>query len=203
MTAINLPAVPFQTSYPQLVESVSVSRSGTRAMSFVEYADAYWQIVMKTVPLRASQRLAVEAFKDACRGGLQTVLYTPQHMCVPRAYWGDAGNAALSNAGNLVSITGNSLVINSVDDGLTLGAGDLISATVGDYNAMFRVQIGAVAASNTITITVEPTVPSYITAGAVIAFKNPIANMRVLPGSFTIDDELMPTASFTLVEIPK
>jgi hypothetical protein len=172
-------------------------------MSFVEYADAYWSIQMKTVPLSAAQRLLVEAFRDAARGGLTTVAYTPQHMCVPKAYWGDASNAALANAGNLVSITGNSLVINSVDNGLTLGPGDLISATTGGYNALFRVQTGGVAASNSITITVEPTVPAYITAGAVIAFKNPVANMRVLPGSFSIDDGLFPTASFTLVEIPK
>ncbi|WP_181173916.1 hypothetical protein [Mesorhizobium sp. B2-5-7] len=172
-------------------------------MAFVEYADAYWSINMKTVPLRASGRLLVEAFRDACRGGLQTVLYTPQHMCVPQAYWGDSANSKLANDGNLVSITGNSLVINSVDNGLTLGPGDLISATTGSYNSLFRVQAGAVAASNTMTITVEPTVAAYITAGAVIKFKNPIANMRVLPGSFDITDDIMPSASFTLVEIPK
>ncbi|MBZ9943435.1 hypothetical protein LB533_20320 [Mesorhizobium sp. BR1-1-13] len=203
MATIDLPAVNFQASYPQLVDSVSVSRSGTRAMAFVEYADAYWTIAMRTVPLRASDRLLVEAFKDACRGGLQTVLYTPKHMCIPRAYWGDADNSALANNGNLVSITGNSLVINSVDNGLTLGAGDLISATTGEYNALFRIQTGGVASGNSITVTVEPTVPAYITAGAVIRFKNPIANMRVMPGSFEITDELIPTASFTLVEIPK
>ncbi|TGR32996.1 MULTISPECIES: hypothetical protein [unclassified Mesorhizobium] len=200
---INLPAVPFMPAYPQLMESVSVSRSGTRAMSFVEYADAYWTIQMKTVPLKPAQRLVVEAFKDACRGGLTTITYTPQHMCVPQAYWGDSGNAALSNSGNLVSITGNSLVINSVDNGLTLGPGDLISATTGSYNSLFRVQTGATAAANTMTITVEPTVPAYITAGAVITFKNPIANMRVMPGSFSIGDDFFSSASFTLVEIPK
>ncbi|TPJ86963.1 MULTISPECIES: hypothetical protein [unclassified Mesorhizobium] len=201
--AIALPAVPFQVSYPQLVESVSVSRSGTRAMAFVEYADAYWTVQMKTVPLSAAQRLLVEAFKDASRGGLTTVTYTPKHMCIPRAYWGDADNAALANTGNLVSITGNGLVINSVNNGLTLSAGDLISLTTGGYNSLFRVQTGAVAASNSVTITVEPTVPSYITAGAVVTFKNPVANMRVMPGSFSIPDDFLPVATFTLVEIPK
>ncbi|MER9170910.1 hypothetical protein NKI12_26865 [Mesorhizobium australicum] len=199
--AIALPAVPFQVSYPQLVNSVSVSRAGTRAMAFVEYADAYWTIQMKTVPLLAAQRLLVEAFKDASRGGLTTVSYTPQHMCIPRAYWGDANNTALSNTGNLVSITGNSLVINSVDNGLTLGPGDLISLTIGSYNSLFRVQTGATAAANTITITVEPTVPSYITTGAVVTFKNPVANMRVT--DFSIPDDFNPVATFTLVEIPK
>ncbi|OBQ72399.1 hypothetical protein [Mesorhizobium loti] len=203
MTAIALPAVGFQVAYPQLTESVSVSRSGTRAMAFVEYADSYWTIQMRTKPLKASQRLLVEAFKDACRGGLQTVLYTPKHMCLPRAYWGNPGAAALANAGNLVSITGNSLVINSVDNGLTLGPGDLISATNDDYNSLFRVQTGGVASSNQITVTVEPTVPSYLTAGAVITFKNPVANMRLYPGSFSIPDEPKPVATFTLVEIPK
>ncbi|RWE75249.1 hypothetical protein [Mesorhizobium sp.] len=201
--AIALPAVGFQHAYPQLVESVSVSRSGTKAMAFVEYADAYWSIQMRTKPLKASERLLVEAFRDACRGGLTTVLYTPKHMCVPRAYWGDANNAALANAGNLVSISGNQLAINSVDNGLTLGPGDLISATTGDYNSLFRIQSGGVAAGNVIAVTVEPAVPSYIAAGAVIAFKNPVANMRLLPGSFAIPDEPKPVATFTLVEIPK
>ncbi|WP_421912727.1 hypothetical protein [Mesorhizobium sp.] len=200
---IALPAVGFQPAYPQLVESVSVSRAGTRAMAFVDYADAYWSIQMRTKPLKASERLLVEAFKDACRGGLQTVLYTPKHMCVPRAYWGNAGAAALLNTGNLVSITGNQLVINSVDNGLTLGAGDLISATTGAYNSLFRIQSGGVAAGNAITVTVEPTVPSYIATGAVMTFKNPIANMRALPGSFSIPDERNPVATFTLVEVPK
>ncbi|TPL30173.1 hypothetical protein [Mesorhizobium sp. B2-4-7] len=203
MTAIDLPTVHFQVSYPQLTESVSVSRSGSRAMAFVEYADAYWTIQMRTLPLEASDRLLVEAFKDACRAGLQTVLYKPKHMSLPRAYWGNAGAAALANNGSLVSITGNQLVVNSVDDGLTLGPGDLISATVGDYNSLFRIQTGGVAAGGTITLTVEPTVPSYITAAAVIRFKDPVANMRVMPGSFSITDELKPVATFTLVEIPK
>jgi hypothetical protein len=200
---IALPAVGFQHAFPQLMDSVSVSRSGTKAMAFVEYADAYWSNQMRTKPLKASERLLVEAFKDACRGGLTTVLYTPKHMCVPRAYWGDAGNAALANAGNLVSVTGNQLAINSVDNGLTPGPGALISATTGDYNALFRIQSGGVAAGNAIAVSVGPAVPAYITAGAVIAFKNPVANMRLMPGSFSIPDEPKPVATFTLVEIPK
>ncbi|MER9911709.1 hypothetical protein NKJ71_13855 [Mesorhizobium sp. M0050] len=180
-----------------------MSRAGSRAMAFVEYADAYWTVQMRTVPLTAAQRLLVEAFKDASRGGLITVTYTPKHMCVPRAYWGDAANTKLTNTGSLVSITGNSLVINSVDNGLVLAAGDIISLTTGSYNSLFRVQTGATSSSNTMTITVEPTVPSYITTGAVVTFKDPVANMRVVPGSFSMPDDFNPVATFTLVEIPK
>lgn len=205
MAAVALPNVGFQVSYPHLVDSVSVSRAGasTRAMAFVEYADAYWTIQMRTKSLKASERLLVEAFRDATRGGLQTVLYTPKHMCLPRAYWGNPSAPALANPGSLVSVTGNSLVINSVDNGLTLDAGDLISLTTGDYNSLFRIQSGGVAAANSITVTVEPGVPSYIEVGAVATFKNPAANMRVLPGSFSIPDEAKPVASFIMVEVPK
>ncbi len=52
-------------------------------------------------------------------------------------------------------------------------------------------------------MTVEPAVPAYITAGAVVLFKNPVANMRLLPGSFSIPDDAKPVVTFTLVEIPK
>lgn len=204
MAAIDLPDVGYLPAYPQLVESVSVSRSGSRAMAFVDYADPYWSVAMKTEALNAGQRLAVEAFRDACRGGLQTVLYTPKHMCLPQAYWGNPVAPAIATNGNLVSITnGNQLAVNGVVDGLRLGSGDLISLSTGDYHSLFRVRVGGIAASGAIGLTVEPTVPSYIAAGAVVRFKNPICNMRVLPGSFSIPDEFFPSASFTLVEVPK
>ncbi|WP_318761841.1 hypothetical protein [Aminobacter niigataensis] len=204
MAAIALPDVGYQVAYPQLVESVSMARAGNRAMAFVEFADPTWQITMRTVPLKAGPRLAVEAFRDATRGGLQTVRYSPTHMCIPRAYWGDADNPALDDSGNLVSITdGRVLAVSSVSNGLTLGAGDLISLATGDYRSLHRIQSGGVAASSAISVTVEPPVPGYIAAGAVVKFKAPELNMRVLPGSFSIPDELFPVASFTLVEVPK
>lgn len=204
MAAISLPAVEFLVAYPQLVESVSMARSGNRTLAFVEYADPVWQIIMRTVSLKAEPRLLVEAFRDATRGGQQTVLYRPKHMCIPRAYWGDATNAALTNEGSLVSVTdGRQLAIGSVTNGLTLGAGDLISLATDDYRSLHRVQTGGVAASTAIDVTVEPPVPGYIAAGAVVKFKDPELNMRVVPGSFSIPDELFPVASFTLVEVPK
>ena len=49
MTTISLPAVGYQPAYPQLVESVSMSRAGNRAIAFVDYADSYWSITMRTV----------------------------------------------------------------------------------------------------------------------------------------------------------
>lgn len=204
MPAIALPDVGYQPAYPQIIQSISAARSGKRAMSFVEYADPFWQITLRTVPLKAADRLVIEAFGDACRGGLQTVLYTPKHMCIPRAYWGDAANVALANEGGLVSITdGRRLSIASVTNGLTLAPGDLISLTTGDYHALGRVSVGGVASSGAITVSVEPPVPTYIEPGAVVKFKQPVLNMRLAPGSFSMPDEHFPVASFTLVEVPK
>ncbi|MER2634116.1 MAG: hypothetical protein ABTQ30_09670 [Rhizobiaceae bacterium] len=201
---VALPAVRFLPSYPQIVRSVSTSRDGARAMAFVEWADPYWTVQMQTKPLSASERLLVEAFADAARDGLVTVAYTPKHMCVPRAYWGDAGNAALANTGAISAITNaRSVTVNSIDNGLTLGPGDLVGFEKDGSRALARIQTGGVAAGNALGITFEPPLASYITTGAVVTFKNLVLNTRLLPGSFNMSDGNRPSASFTLVEVPK
>lgn len=204
MAAIALPAVGWQLAYPTLVDSVSVSRAGNRAISFVETADPFWQIPMVTEALSASQLALVEAFRDETRLGRRTVLYTPKHVCVPQAYWGNASAPALANLGIVSGVTnGFTVAFDSVDNGLTLMRGDLISLATGDYRALCRIRTGAVAVGNAMTVTVDPAVPGYISAGATVRFKDTELNCRVLPGSFSIPDEFNPVASFTLVEVPK
>lgn len=204
MATVALPAVQFQMARPQIIDTVSVSRAGDRAISFVEGADPFWQITMRTKPLRAAELALVEAFRDETRQGRKTVLYKPKHVCVPQAYWGNGNAPALANTGAVTAITnGFTVAFNSVDNGLKLMRGDLISLTTGEYRALCRIRTGAVAAGNAMTVTVDPAVPSYISTGATVRFKDPELNMRVLPGSFSIPDEFRPVASFTLVEVPK
>lgn len=201
---MNLPAVRYLASYPVLMRSTSMSRAGNRGISFVEYADPFWQIEMQTAPLRGSERLLVETFRDRVEGGMVTVEYTPKHQCIPKAYWGDADNALLNNAGTVVSITdGREVEINSIDNGLTLGSGDLIGFSQNGKRAMGRVTVGGVGTGNAITVSVEPFVPGFITTGAVVDFKHPKLNMRVVPGSFSMANDLRPSASWTMVEVPK
>lgn len=201
--AIDLPAVRFQASYPELVESVSMSRAGKRVVAAVEYADPFWQVSMRTKPLRASERLLVEAFRDAARNGLVTVHYTPQHQCLPKAYWGSPGAAAIADNGALKAKDGYSVTVESVTNGLVLSPGDLISLTTDDYNWMARVVAGGTAADGEISLTLNVAVPSYIETGAVVRFKDIVANMRLLADSFSMSDGPLPVASFTLVEVPK
>lgn len=201
---VELPNVRFLMARPALMDSVSVSRTTNRAISFVETADPFWQITMPTAPLSAREVALLEAFREEVRTGRKTVRYTPRHVCLPQAYWGNPASPVLANEGNLVSVVnGFTVNLNSVTNGLTLTRGDLFSLTYDGYRSMHRVQATAVAAASAISLSVEPFVPPYIRAGAVAKFKDPELNMRVLPGSFTLPDEFFPSASFTLVEVPK
>lgn len=199
--AIDLPAVRFAASYLQVVDAVSASRAGNRVVAMVEYADPQWQIAMTTTPLRASARLLIEAFRDACRGGLTTVHYQPKHQCLPRTLWGQPSSPLLAN-GTLSAKAGYNVTV-AATTGLMLSPGDLVSFSTGVHNWMARVVTGGTVAGGSVSLTLNMPVPSYIAIGAVVRFKDPIMNTRMLPGSFTMSDEFFPVASFTLVEVPR
>lgn len=207
MATVALPVLskPWDRAYPQLVDNVSVSRQGDRGISFVESDDPYWVITMRTMPLSNADRHILEAFVSDTKRGMNTVLFVPPIDCIPRAYWGDSNNVALNNPGSLVSITsGNILNFNSVDTGLQLMKGDLIGLTTGDYKLIVRCLQDATAVANAITsLKVDPPIPSYITVGAVVTFKNPVMNTRLLPNSFSMPDENWPVATFQLQEVPR
>lgn len=198
---VSLPAVPFRTSYPKVVDSISASRAGNRLVATIEYADPFWQVDMSTDPLLAGERLLVEAFRDACRGGLNTVVYTPTHQCLPQAHWGDPDAAVLAD-GTLTSKSGFDAVL-AVTTGLTLSAGDLVSMTTGDFNWMARITAGGTAVGGALPVTLNMAVPSYIATDATVRVKDPRMNARMLPGSFSMPDDVFPVASWTLVEVPK
>lgn len=198
---IYLPAVRFLPSYPKVVDSISASRAGNRLVAMVEYADPFWQVDMRTKPLRASERLLVEAFRDDCRGGMNTIVYSPRHQCLPKAHWGDPDAAVLAD-GALSAKSGFGATI-AATNGLTLSRGDLVSMTTGDYNWLARINAGGTVAGGSLAVTLNMAVPSYIETGATVRFKDPRMNARMLPGSFNMPDEFFPVASFTLVEVPK
>lgn len=199
---VDLPAIRFAPTRPDIVDSVSVSRAGNRAISFVEYADPVWQIPMKTIALNAQELQLLLAFRERVRSGGITVVYRPTDNCLPQAYWGNPGAIQL-NDGTLQSVTGGfNVVLNNLINGLTLKPGDLFSLKSGNYRSMHRVMVGGVAAANALALNVEPFVPPYITAGAVAKFLRPELNTRVVPGSFAIPDDHWPVSTFTLVEVP-
>lgn len=197
--------IKIQTGRPQLQEPASVSRWGNRAISVFETDDKYWMVAVETQPLHDEELADVEAWLADARGGQETILFVPRgKQAFPRAYWSDRENATLDNNGSLTSVTnGKQLAIGSVTNGLAISRGDLVSLATGDYRSFHRVKTGATAASTALTLSVEPPVPSYITNGAVVRFKNPEMNTRIVPGSKEVGDGDMPTAKFQLIEVPR
>ncbi|MBV2144403.1 hypothetical protein KUG47_12955 [Falsochrobactrum sp. TDYN1] len=201
--AIQLPSIFFQSGRPRLNRPMSVTKYGGRALSFVEYADAYWTVDMETQPLPENKLAAVEAWIASARGGFETIHFIPRHMSVPQAYIGNETNPIVNDNGILAAKSGTNLTVNSVSSGLVLTAGDLIGFSSGDYNTLGRVITGATAASTSVSITVEPPLPSHIPVGSTIVFRNPKLNTRIMPNSIFIGDGKFPSASFQLIEVPK
>lgn len=193
----------YQASPLKLNRSVSTSRYGDRAVSFIENGDPFWSWTASIISLSPADRRRLEAFSDRCRGGMVTVHYTPKDACIPQAYWGDANNPAITGTATLGAINGNTLTFNGVSIGLKLMDGDLIGFSIGDYRFIARVVADATAASMSMQVKIEPFLPSYIGVGSTVRFKNPVMNMRMLPNSLEIGNGFFPDASFQLVEVPK
>ncbi|MER8806022.1 hypothetical protein [Mesorhizobium australicum] len=201
---VAFPDVPYAKGLPKLVRTTSVSRAGKRFMAAIETVDPFWQIDVETAPLARELIPGMRAFIDECNSAIKTIVWTPSYLDVPQAYLADPGNVALADDGNLVSGTGGlTIAVNGVTNGLDLRRGDMISMIKDEYRSMHTVMTGAVASSNTVTLVIEPYVPTYITAGAVVKFKNLELNVRMGPDSGQMTDDYLPVASLTLVEVPK
>lgn len=197
-------SVRFLPSYPQLIVPVSQTKYGNRAISTVEYADPYRVVDMETVPMKASEAIQLQAFIAAARGGMVTIVYRPTHICIPRAYWGDANNSHLSGSPLRGTVTdGYTVQLTGVAAGLQLQAGDLFSLKSGDYRQMVQVVTGATATGTTITVTVDQPIASYIVSGATVRLKQPEMNTRLVKDSFQMSKGPFPTASFQLIEVPR
>lgn len=203
MTPILMPDVKYKSSRPKLIDQVSASRAGERHISFVEYGDPFWIVDISTNPLPARQRVQVELFSRIARGGMQTITYSP--VCLPQAYWGQADHPALGKTGILQSqVDQQSLNIVGVNAGLEMRAGDYLSLSTGDYHSLHQVVTGGVATSGgSLSLRVWPPVMSYITVGAVVTFKNPKMNTRLVPNSFSLSPDNLPVATWQLTEVPR
>ena len=198
--------IGFIATYPLLNEPTSQSRYGGKLISTVEYVDPYRTVDMKTVPLRADQAVRLQSFIAAARGGMETLVYRPTHICIPRAYWGDPNNPHITGTASRGTVTnGYTVQLTGVFPGLQLMEGDMFSLKSGDYRQFLQVVYGggATAASTTITVKVDQPISSYIAAGATARFKQPEMNTRLVKNSFQMTDGPFPTATFQLIEVPK
>lgn len=204
--SMSLPTfIDYQTGRPRLNKPVSMSRYGERAISFMQNGDEWWTVDIETQPLYDENLASFEGWLAQAQNGLQTVVYSAVgKQSLPQAYWLTPNSPTPASNGILTSITGGKvLAIGGVMTGLTMVSGDLLSLSSGDYKSLHRVTLGATSTASTLKITVEPFVPSYIPTGATVRFKDPLLNTRIVPGSVSVGDGVMPTASFQLIEVPK
>lgn len=204
---IDLPSnIRFVPSYPQLTIPVSQSKYGGRVISTVGFADSYRTVDMETLPMKASEAVQLQAFIAAAQGGMETIVYRPKNICIPRAYWGDPNNAHITGTASRGTVTGGYTVqLTGVMPGLQLMDGDMFPLKSGDYRQMVQVAYGggAIAANTQMVVKVDQRISSYIASGATVRFKQPEMNTRLVKDSFQMTKGPWPTATFQLIEVPK
>jgi len=198
--------VRFVPSYPMLNNPTSQTKFGGRVISTVEFVDPYRTVDMETLPMKASEAVQLQAFIASAKGGMETIVYRPKHICIPRAYWGDPNNSHITGTASRGTVTdGYTVQLTGVVPGLQLLDGDMFSLKSGDYRQFLQIAYGggATAVSTTITVKVDQPIASYIASGATARFKQPEMNARLVKDSFQMSKGPRPTASFQLIEVPK
>lgn len=101
-----LSIVRFVPSYPMLNKPTSQTKFGGRVISTVEFVDPYRTVDMETLPMKASEAVQLQAFIASAKGGMETIVYRPKHICIPRAYWGDPNHAHITGTASRGTVTG-------------------------------------------------------------------------------------------------
>ncbi|OWK26574.1 hypothetical protein AJ87_05820 [Rhizobium yanglingense] len=178
-----LPDVGYVTADFLLREAIKASPSGARLINYTQIDDPAWEASLVTRPLVYSDYAAVEAWWLSLRDGLRTVLFRHPHVCYPAAH--GQNQTPADNPGNLVSVTdGNVLLVDSMDAGLQLQAGDRFGLErAGRYYIGRITEVSGSGASRTLTVE-PPPFDAVAQAGAVVRFVKPGLIMRSVPGSF-------------------
>lgn len=168
------------------------SLSGGAQPNVADVGPTYWMGEWQTQVLSREHFGIWTAWLQSLRGGLRTFRGRPALWKWPQAY--PKGFAGLTVSGSPFDGTGNLLVIgaqrdtitvNQVPNGFTLKPGDYLSIPVGTKQHLHRVIEGAVAASNAMTLTIEPTIRPNATTGIEVLFEAPYCEM-VLAGQPSI-----------------
>lgn len=193
-------------SYLLLNYPISQTKFGGRVISTVEFVDPYRAVDMEALTMKASEAVQLQAFIAAAKGRMETIVYRPKHICIPRAYWGDPNNTHITSTASRGTVTGGYTVqLTGVVPRLRLMDGDMFSLKSGDYLQFLQVAYdgGATAVSTTITVKVDQPIASSIAAGTTARFKQPEMNARLMKDSFQMTKGPRPTTTFQLIEVPR
>lgn len=154
-------AKSFDLNYAQLI-----SPSGTGFSQTIERGPTLWSASYETPPLRDERDQVFQAFLDSLYGSMGTFLAFDPRRPRPYAYrniggkpWVQSGQTdAIVIAGNTANST---LQLGRLEPGAIISVGDYISHKIGRAWYLYRVIVGGVAVSNTLTVTVNLRPPTF------------------------------------------
>lgn len=162
------------------------SLTGGAQPNVAEVGPTYWAGSWQTEVLSREQFGIWTAWLQSLRGGLRTFRGRPALWKWPRAYPRGFGGLTVSaspfdGTGNLSAIGSlrDTATINQVPNGFTLAPGDYLSIPVGSRQHLHRVIEGAVAVSNAMTVTIEPTLRPNAITGVEVLFAAPYCEMTL------------------------
>lgn len=191
-----------------LVEPVSLSRGqGGRAVAAVEFADPYITATFETPPMSWRERSEWEAWRASLRGGLKSFITYDVSRSELAAYPDGVPEIIAetwNGQGAATTVAGYQITASGVPNGFKLMPGDLIGLQAG--NPLRRwvgfVSEEATAGASTITVPVEPALPTTIFGiGATVVFYRPHAEFILLSDTWSCSKrDFLAPVSFEAVQ---
>lgn len=169
------------------VHQQSMSITGGAIPNVAELGPTTWRGEWSTLVLNRENFGIWTAWIQSLRGGLRTFKGRPAlwkwPQTYPRGFAGlMVGMSAWDGFGNLKTIAElrDVITIDDVPNGFTLKAGDYLSIPVGSRQHLHRVTEGSVAASNELTVTIEPTIRPNAVEDIAVRFEAPYCEMVLM-----------------------
>ena len=160
--------------------------TGGGSVNVADLGPAMWQADYATDVLTRADFATWVAWLQSLRGGLRLFKGRPPFWKWPQAY--PKGFAALTYSGSpftglgnlsVIGVSRDTATINQLPNGFVLAAGDFFSIPVGTRNHLHRVIEGAVAASNALTVTIEPTIRPGVSTGVPVRLEAAYCEMAL------------------------
>ena len=170
-----------------------------------------WTAKYQTPPLTPVREQALQAFLDGLQGSIYTFLGFDPRRPKPYTYmsyaygvkpWEQSSNSTTISA---ASNSASTITIGGLANGAVLTAGDYVSwfnASSNNIWYLHRITVGATAASNSATVTVQPA-PINVSSGANFArLERACAEMKVVGGIQKTDkvEDIGPTYAWSAVQ---
>lgn len=172
-----------QTSFEPLYQQTQAITGGG-SVNAADLGPALWQGEFETAVLSRADFGIWQAWLSSLRGSLRMFKGRPPLWKWPQAY--PRGFAGLTYSGSpfsglsnvsAIGVNRDTVTFNELPNGFVLAPGDYFSIPGATRQHLHRIIEGGVASSNSVTVTVEPTIMPGITTGIDALFEAPYCEM--------------------------